>query len=114
MKDGFLAWLVGENGRAALAGAAGGLVRWLALKSSPIDGLISMVVGLICAIYLGPLALPLLEYGGLGKVVVEEVNRASFAGFIIGMGGIGVAAFIIDMLARVRDFRKKEAGNGGG
>jgi len=105
-------WLLGDTGRAAIAGAAGGLVRFLTLKPSPIDGAISITVGSISAIYLGPLALPMLEYAGLGKIVVEEVNRGAFAGFVIGLGGIGVASFVIDLLARVKQLKSKDADNG--
>lgn len=97
----FLAWLVGPDGKVILAGAAGGLLRWMTLKSNWKDGLIAIGAGGLCAYYLGPLALPAMN-AVLGQVVVDESNRQAFSGFIIGVGGIGVTAFILDVWEAVR------------
>ncbi len=110
---GLLEWLFGPDGRVAVAGAMGGLVRWLTLKSSWVDGMVSIIVGAICAVYLGPLALPLVE-ATLGKIVLEDASRAAFSGFIIGLGGIALASFVMDVLsARFRSKKQEGGGNGG-
>lgn len=88
--------ILGEKGQVALAGAAGGLVRWLTLRSRPVDGLIAIAVGAISAIYLGPLAEPAVN-ALLGTIVVEESSRSAFSGFIIGLGGITVTGFVMDV-----------------
>ena len=52
-------WLWTEPGKAALAGALGGIVRWVTLREHWRDGVLSLLVGSICAVYLGPLVAPL-------------------------------------------------------
>lgn len=85
----------GAKGPVVLAGALGGLVRWLTLRSHPLDGIIAIVVGAIAAGYLGPLAEPAMD-ALLGGVIVEESSRASFGGFIIGLGGVSITGFVMD------------------
>lgn len=92
-------WLrivLGDLGAAAVAGAAGGLVRWLTLRERWQDGLISMAVGAVCAVYLGPLALPLLE-PVLGKLIDKPAQLSNLSAFLVGMGGIAVSGFFIDL-----------------
>ncbi len=105
-----LTGLLGEKGQVALAGAAGGLVRWLTLRSRPLDGFIAIVVGSISAIYLGPLAEPAMN-ALLGQVIVEPSSRGAFSGFIIGLGGITVSGFVMDFWrARRRSEKEKDDG----
>lgn len=85
----------GEQTAAAISGAAGGAVRWMTVRQGWRDGLISVVVGSICSIYLSPLVEPMID-ASLGKVIASEAKRAGLAGFIIGVGGILVSGFIID------------------
>lgn len=92
----FLTWLLGEKGQLLVAGAAGGVVRWLSLRENWRDGCISILVGAICALYLSPLAIPMIE-PILSKLVVDADSRAGFSGFFIGVGGIAVAGFCIDI-----------------
>lgn len=92
----FLAWLVGEKGQLAVAGALGGLVRWLSLRESRRDGLISVIVGAICALYLGPVAVPVIEQL-IGRIVIEPASRAGLSGFIIGLGGIVATGVVLDV-----------------
>lgn len=92
---GWINWLLGDKAQVILAGAAGGIVRWLTLRESWRDGIVSIVVGAICALYLGPLIEPLLE-PVIGRIVVDAVRRAAFSGFMIGLGGIVVAGLVID------------------
>lgn len=103
-----LSGIFGEKGQVALAGAAGGLVRWLTLRTRLRDGLVAIIVGCISAVYLHPLAEPVVN-GILGSVVVEDSSRSAFSGFIIGLGGVGVAGWVMDAIAaRLRHKREKE------
>jgi hypothetical protein len=106
MHDGFWMWLFGEKGQLATAGALGGVVRWLSLREDWQSGLVSITVGAICALYLAPLAIPAIE-PIIGKFVIDATARAGFSGFIIGIGGIAVSGFVIDLWkARARQIRK--------
>lgn len=104
MSDSF-SFLLSDKAPMAVAGALGGVVRWLTLRSSLADGLISIVVGAICAIYLGPVCLPMIE-PVLGKIVLDGNARAGLSGFIIGIGGIGVSSFITELWQRRREIIK--------
>lgn len=105
----FFEWLFSVKGQIALAGALGGVVRWLTLRQMWREGLASILVGGICAVYLGPLASPVLD-NIVGIFNVAPDARASFSGFVIGVGGIAVAGAIMDFW-RARKARSKESGN---
>lgn len=92
----FWTWLIGEKGQLAMSGALGGVVRWMSLREDWRTGLTSLLVGAICAVYLGPLAIPIIE-PIVGKIVVDEASWQGLSGFIIGIGGIAVAGFVIDI-----------------
>lgn len=104
----FLTWLIGEKGQLAIAGSLGGMVRWLTLREDWRSGLTSLLVGAICAVYLGPIAIPTLE-PIVGKIVVDAASRAGLSGFLIGIGGIAVAGFVIDLWKA----RRQQISNGG-
>ncbi|MGR3813392.1 MAG: hypothetical protein ACU0AU_04820 [Cognatishimia activa] len=89
-------WLFGDATSAAIAGAAGGLVRWLTLRESFWEGLQALLVGSICAIYLGPLVEPLLA-PVIGKIAPDN-DSAGFSSFVVGLGGISIAGFVIDII----------------
>lgn len=89
-------WLFSDATSAAIAGALGGLVRWLTLRESFFEGLQALVVGSICAIYLGPLVEPILE-PAIGKIAPDN-DPAGFASFVVGLSGISLAGFIIDLI----------------
>ena len=91
-----LTWLFSENGRVAVAGAAGGIVRWLTVGGNWKEGLVNLVVGTICAVYIGPLAGPVME-PVLGQIITDEIARATLNGFVIGIGGLSVSGFLIDL-----------------
>lgn len=103
----FLRWLHSDAGSAALAGALGGLVRWITMRESWRAGLGTLLVGSICAIYLGPLAEPMLR-PVVGAISAGE-DAAGFSSFVVGLGGIGIAGFVIETLNR---FRADEAPGG--
>lgn len=95
----WLEWLIGDRGPAIVAGALGGVVRWITLHERTRDGIASIVVGAICASYLTPLVLPALT-PVIGSFVGDELNRSGFSGFIIGLAGITVSGFFIDFFRR--------------
>lgn len=94
------AWVTGEAGRAALAGAAGGLVRWLMSEKRRIrDGVVSIIAGTLMARYATPLMVAILEsYFGTLKGDVQ--GTAGFAAGIIGMSCAKLAMGILDAHAR--------------
>ncbi|UFM64256.1 hypothetical protein LOS78_01915 [Paracoccus sp. MA] len=100
------AWITGEAGRAALAGAAGGLVRWLMSERRRIrDGIVSIIVGTLMARYATPITMAVLE-SWFGEMKGDVQNTAGFATGIIGMS---LAKLIMGMFeAHVRRI------NGGG
>lgn len=93
--DGVLGWLVSDPGKAVLAGAAGGIVRWLTLREKWTDGIVSIVVGALCALYLGPIVEPLLT-PIIGKIAPQG-DAAGFSSFFIGVGGISASGFVLDV-----------------
>lgn len=99
-------WLFGDKGQGLVAGAMGGVVRWLTLREHPRDGVVSIVIGAICAVYLTPLAFPIID-PVLSNVVVDGEARARLASFVIGVGGIGVVSFVVDLWK----VRRKTNGN---
>lgn len=94
-------WLTGDAGQAAVAGALGGLVRWFSLRENWRDGVLTTIIGAICAVYLGPLAVPALE-PLVGKLIIDPERQAGFSGFMIGLGGVAVAGFVIDVWKALR------------
>lgn len=100
-----IAWLFSPEGKAAIAGAAGGIVRWVTLREHWKDGTLSLLVGAICAIYLGPLVAPLLE-PVIGKIAPQS-DGAGFSPFVVGLGGISLSGFLIDLIrARRTDIKR--------
>ena len=78
-----------------IAGAMGGLIRWFAKRQSIKQGLISIGTGAICAIYLSPLVLPLLE-PVVGKI--DPDGAETFAAFVVGLGGLQVVEFLMEKI----------------
>lgn len=97
---------LGEKGNIALAGAAGGLVRWLTLRSSLTDGVVAIIVGCLSALYLGPLAEPAITLL-IGDVIIDPLARSSFSGFILGLGGISISGFVMDFWQAKRNGNSK-------
>jgi len=92
----FLAWLLGDKPQIAIAGALGGMVRWMTLRDNWRDGLIAIAVGAICAVYLSPLAYPIIDVV-LRNIIVDAQARTLLSGFMVGIGGIGVVGFVMDL-----------------
>ena len=80
------AWIAGEGGRAIVAGAAGGFVRWiLTERRRVLDGGIAVVTGAIFAKYTtGPMLVVLQRW--LGDLGPDAATSAAFAAGLCGMG----------------------------
>lgn len=89
-------WLANDRMQMALAGIFGGLVRWITLRVGWIDGISAIVVGGICAVYVGPLCFQLID-PVMGNLIVDPAARVGLSGFLIGVGGISVSGFLIDV-----------------
>jgi hypothetical protein len=89
-----------DAARLALAGAAGGIVRWATLRHNWKEGAAALVIGALCAVYLSPVAeslvysaLPFLEKLG------PPDRSSGLAPFLTGLGGITLTGFLIDVLS---------------
>lgn len=95
------------KGELASAGAAGAAVSAI-MEWSGIGAFIRrMVVGTLTAMFLGPLAVPFLEWA-LSGINVPRENSASMGGFIIGVSGI----VIIEIITKAFKLRLRSM-NGG-
>jgi len=94
---GVIEWMFSPDGQAAaVAGALGGLVRWMTLRDHWTEGVAALIVGAICAMYLGPLIEPILT-PTIGRIAPDR-DADGFAAFVVGLGGISLAEFLIDMI----------------
>lgn len=85
----------------------------MTLRDHWTDGLISMAVGGLSAMYLAPLAVPSL-IPVLGNINVAPENVGPLSGFLLGIGGITVSGFFIDAWRlRRRMLRQGDGGEGG-
>ena len=84
-----------------VAGAAGGVVRWIRLKERFLDGVLSIAVGAVCALYVSPVLEPLVS-GWIPHDAITETQRIGFSGFIIGLLGVGSVGFILDAARNIR------------
>ena len=98
-------WLLSEPGKAALAGALGGVVRWITLRDNWKEGAPALVLGAIAAVYLGPLVEPVIATPV--STVAPEADTKSLAAFLTGVGGVGVVGMALDLVR----WRKPEGGN---
>lgn len=90
-------WIAGETGRAMVAGAAGGLLRWLGQESKRLlDGIGAVTTGAICALYLGPVVGGAL--GAVGIHLGDGANADSAAGFLAGLAGMSLAKVAIALI----------------
>lgn len=99
-----------ETGKLVLAGALGGLVRWMTLRNNWREGISSVVVGAICALYLGPLIAPLLE--PVIGAIAPNGDTKGFASFVAGLGGISISGILIDIINSRREQFNEETQNG--
>lgn len=88
----FATWLFGTSGQVALAGAAGGAVRWwMSERKRLLSGLGSVITGAIFAQYFAPITLVVLTkyIGPLGE------GAFATAAFSAGLVGMSIAKIII-------------------
>ena len=104
----FWSWIMTDQAKTALAGAAGGIVRWVTLRERWQDGVASLLVGSICALYVGPFVNPLISpiIGDLAP----NGDSNGLASFIVGLGGISIAGLLIDLI-RTRTTKAKGDGD---
>lgn len=86
-------WLRSTGGQEAIAGAAGSLVRTITLQESWIQGLRTLIVGTLCALYGTPIAGSLFR-PFMGPASEESIH--GFAGFVTGIGGAALVGFVLD------------------
>lgn len=94
------AWITGEAGRASLAGAAGGLVRWLMSERKRLrDGVVSILAGALMARYATPLMIAIIERH-LGPLSGDVEGTAGFAAGIVGMSIAKLVMGVIEARAK--------------
>ncbi|MBU2961971.1 hypothetical protein KO516_14365 [Citreicella sp. C3M06] len=88
----WLTWLSGAAGQVAIAGAAGGAVRWwMEARRRIASGIGSVITGAIFAQYFAPITLAIMNryIGPLGD------GAYATAAFAAGLGGMSIAKIII-------------------
>ena len=85
-----------EPGKLAIAGALGGMVRWVTLRDNWREGVPTLIVGAIAAVYLGPLVEPVIAPPVEG--VAPDVNTMRLAAFLTGVGGVGIVGIVLDFV----------------
>jgi hypothetical protein len=103
-RPGLISLYLTEPGKAALAGALGALVRWVTLSEHWRDGVLSLRVGSICTVYLGPLVAPIPE-PVIGKLTPGG-DSVGFSNLFVGSGRRSISGLIIDI------FRARRADTG--
>ncbi len=76
--------------QAAMAGAAGGLLRWITLKESWKEGTATLVAGALCARFLGPEMTP-----AVAPWLGASEDAVGLVSFLVGIGGVSISATII-------------------
>lgn len=105
-----LAWVVGEGGRVVIAGAAGGLIRWIMDERRRFrDGAIAVITGAIFANYGTPVGTVLLN-NWFGPLDAGNDQIRDSAAFAMGIGGMTVGKLIMAMFERhVERLKKADA-----
>lgn len=98
----FLEWIAGEKGQLLQAGLAGSAVSAAMEWTGFLPSIRKIVVGTLCALYLSPLAVPILGWA-LGIAQVPEENAAGVSGFLMGVTGIIVIEIVLKAFRYRRD-----------
>jgi hypothetical protein len=92
-----LAHLTGNpDAKAALAGALGGITRWIVRSEAFREGLAIVSVGAICSWFLWPVGPAILKT--LFKIEVADKEVTHVFGFLIGAGGITLIRMLVSYL----------------
>lgn len=78
-----------------IAGMAGGAVRWQHKREPWRVGIGSVVIGGICATYLGPFTLGIISKL-TGVTITDEAGTTG--AFLMGLGGVLIVKLILDSL----------------
>ena len=95
-------WLTGEIGRTMIAGGAGGFYRWFMSEKRKLrDGAVSVIAGMISAVYFSPIVLAGIEkmIGDLG----DSVGVQNTSAFCAGLVGMSVSKIVIAGLENQAD-----------
>lgn len=92
--------IASERGQIVLAGAAGGVVRWLTLRDHWSDGAPGIVVGAILAAYAGPLAEPAFRWVLSPIAPGTAFSAPALSGFVMGLAGVAFSGLVIDAFRR--------------
>ena len=102
----FWNWIASIKGEAAVAGAAGGIVRWATLREDRKTGAASLIVGMLCAVYLSDTGEAAIEAAFKTFGLAKSVDKGA-SGFIVGIGGVTISGFVLDV---IKVFRDRKAG----
>lgn len=98
----FWEWLQSGKAELILAGLAGSAVSAAMEWTGVLPAVRKILVGTLCAMYLSPLAVPLLGWV-LGGLQVPTENSAGVSGFLMGIVGIVVIEIILKAFKLKRD-----------
>lgn len=91
----------------AVAGAAGGLVRWLNGRKDIgfLDGIATVLTGMLCAVYVTPVVPPILnamleKFLGASAKLPEDLGNGG--AFLTGLLGMLIVGFFIDLFRIAR------------
>lgn len=90
----FSSWMQTATGELATAGLAGAAVSAAMEWSGFLPAVRKIIVGTLCALYLSPLAIPLLSLV-LGGLNVPPEKTAGMSGFLMGVLGIVVIEILL-------------------
>lgn len=92
----------------AFSGAAGSVVRHLALKEDRKDAFTNITVGTLMSVFIGPATVPFWTVNGLLSGFLNETQSIMLAGFCTGVASMVITGLIIDF---VRARNKMSKGN---
>lgn len=101
----FWALLKTDVGSLGVAGVAGAIAVSMVEWSGWVQLARKVVVGGICAVYLAPLAVPLLSFF-LNGLSVTESHAPTLGGFVMGMFGIVFVEFILHIIRARQKYNK--------
>lgn len=92
----FFDWVTSPRAAGIIAGAFGGVMRWITLRERWRDGMTSILAGGICAAFIAPLAEPIFRQvlGG----VLPNGDAGPLSGFLVGLGGMTITAILINVV----------------
>lgn len=108
-----LAWLGGEAGKIMVAGAAGGLVRWLASEKRRLrDGVLAAIGGGVTSSYMWPLGLHLPRLVRL-EAFPKTPSNIALSAFLIGSLGTSAVKIITTYIEKRAASMTKGSGHEG-